>query len=90
MLQIPQSDPGCSKQPRVLKFDSEGNFITKFGSVGKGPGQFKDPEHLAIDHDGNVYVSDRKNNDIQKFSPVKSQWIRSLKLKRNTKESRKI
>jgi DNA-binding beta-propeller fold protein YncE len=28
----PQSDPGCSKHPRVLKFDSNGNFITKFGS----------------------------------------------------------
>jgi len=27
----PQSDSGCSKHPRVLKFDSNGNFITKFG-----------------------------------------------------------
>jgi tripartite motif-containing protein 71 len=69
----PQSDPGCSNQPRVLKFDSEGDFITKFGSVGKDPGEFRDPEHLALDHDGNIYVSDRKNNDIQKFAPVKSE-----------------
>ena len=36
-------------------------------------GQFRDPEHLAVDHDGNVYVSDRKNNDIQKFAPVRSE-----------------
>lgn len=69
----PQSDPGCSNQPRVLKFDSEGNFITKFGSVGNGPGQFRDPEHLAVDNDGNVYVSDRKNDEIEKFSPVRSE-----------------
>jgi len=69
----PQSDPGCSNQPRVLKFDSVGNFITEFGSLGKGQGQFRDPEHLAVDHDGNVYVSDRKNNDIQKFAPVRSE-----------------
>ena len=69
----PQSDPGCSMQPRVLKFDSEGDFITEFGSLGNGQGQFRDPEHLAIDHDGNVYVSDRKNNDIQKFAPVRSE-----------------
>ncbi len=68
----PQSDPGCSNQPRVLKFDSEGNFITKFGSVGNGPGQFRDPEHLAVDNDGNVYVSDRKNDEIEKFAPVRS------------------
>jgi DNA-binding beta-propeller fold protein YncE len=67
----PQSDPGCSQQPRVLKFDSEGKFITKFGgSFGKGDGQFQDPEHLAVDSEGNVYVSDRKRDDIQKFAPV--------------------
>jgi DNA-binding beta-propeller fold protein YncE len=67
----PQSDPGCSQQPRVLKFDSEGKFITKFGgSYGKGDGQFQDPEHLAVDSEGNVYVSDRKRDDIQKFAPV--------------------
>jgi tripartite motif-containing protein 71 len=66
-----QSDPGCSMQPRVLKFDNNGNFITKFGSTGRGPGQFQDPEHLAVDQEGNVYVSDRKNNDIQVFSSYK-------------------
>jgi DNA-binding beta-propeller fold protein YncE len=66
----PQSDPGCSQQPRVLKFDSEGKFITKWGTKGKGDGQFLDPEHLAVDSEGNVYVSDRKKDDIQKFAPV--------------------
>ena len=67
----PQSDPGCSQQPRVLKFDNEGKFITKFGGIfGKEDVQFQDPEHLAVDSEGNVYVSDRKRDDIQKFSPV--------------------
>src|SRR5919108_4316440 len=63
----PQSDPGCSMKPRVLKFNSNGEFITKFGTYGNQLGEFRDPEHLAIDNDGNVYVSDRKNNDIQVF-----------------------
>lgn len=66
----PQSDPGCSKQPRVLKFDSNGNFIAKFGTYGTERGQIVDPEHLAIDNEGNVYVSDRHNNEILVFSPV--------------------
>jgi tripartite motif-containing protein 71 len=66
----PQSDPGCSQQARVLKFDSEGNFITKWGSYGQEDGQFRDPEHLAIDSEGRVYVSDRKNEIIQVFEPV--------------------
>ncbi|HYY85550.1 MAG TPA: 6-bladed beta-propeller, partial [Nitrososphaeraceae archaeon] len=61
------SDPGCSMKPRVLKFNSNGEFITKFGTYGNQLGEFRDPEHLAIDNDGNVYVSDRKNNDIKVF-----------------------
>ena len=43
---------------------------TKFGSPALGDGQFTDPEHLAIDSDGNFYVTDRKNNNIQVFKPV--------------------
>ncbi|CAN5438981.1 hypothetical protein BH18THE1_BH18THE1_01790 [soil metagenome] len=66
----PQSDPGCSQQPRILKFDSNGTFITKWGSYGKDDGQFVDPEHLAVDSELNVYVSDRSNDNIQVFKPV--------------------
>ena len=33
-------------------------------------GQFIDPEHLAVDSDGRVYVSDRKNDNIQVFVPM--------------------
>ena len=65
----PQSDPGCSMKARVLKFDNDGNFITKFGSTETGSGRLGDPEHLALDNEGNVYVSDRKNNKILVFSP---------------------
>jgi tripartite motif-containing protein 71 len=54
----------------VKKFDSKGNFITQWGSKGEQDGQFGDPEHLAVDSEGNVYVSDRDNNNIQVFKPV--------------------
>ena len=66
----PQSDPGCSMQPAIKKFDKFGHFITKIGTYGKEPGQIIDPEHLAIDSDGKIYVSDRGNNRIQVFKPV--------------------
>ena len=66
----PQEDPGCSHEPRVQKFDSEGHFITKWGSYGEDNGQFRVPEHLAVDSEGRVYVSDRKNENIQVFEPV--------------------
>ncbi|HEY7226966.1 MAG TPA: 6-bladed beta-propeller [Nitrososphaeraceae archaeon] len=66
----PQSDPGCTLQPSIKKFDKFGHFITKVGTLGKEPGQLIDPEHLAIDSAGNIYVSDRGNNRIQVFKPV--------------------
>lgn len=66
----PQSDPGCSMQARVLKYDNNGNFVVKIGSAGSEKGQFGDPEHLAIDSDGNVYISDRKNNKILEYSQI--------------------
>jgi DNA-binding beta-propeller fold protein YncE len=65
-----QEDPGCSHEPRVLKFNSKGNFITKWGSYGEDDGQFRVPEHLAVDSEGHVYVSDRKSENIQVFEPV--------------------
>ena len=66
----PQADATGSHIPRVQKFSPDGKFITKWGSYGTGDGQFIDPEHLALDSDGNVYVSDRGNNNIQVFKPV--------------------
>jgi streptogramin lyase len=66
----PQEGDTGSGNPRVQKFDTNGNFITKWGSYGKGDGEFIDPEHLAVDSKGNVYVSDARNNNIQVFAPV--------------------
>jgi len=43
----PQPDPGCSMKPRVLKFDSNDVFITKFAVFGNKLDQSSDPEHLA-------------------------------------------
>ncbi|MGI0033945.1 MAG: SBBP repeat-containing protein, partial [Nitrososphaeraceae archaeon] len=31
---------------------------------------FKDPEHLTVDSEGNVYVTDKANNNIQVFKPI--------------------
>jgi DNA-binding beta-propeller fold protein YncE len=65
----PQLGDSGNGEPRVQKFDSNGKFITKWGSNGTENGQFIDPEHLAVDSEGNVYVSDRGNNNIQVFKP---------------------
>lgn len=44
---------------RVAKYTSDGQFITSFGGVGKGDGQFLEPAGVAVDNDGFIYVTDK-------------------------------
>lgn len=43
---------------RVQKFDSNGNYLSQFGTYGTGNGQFAQPLYIAIDSAGNIYVTD--------------------------------
>jgi DNA-binding beta-propeller fold protein YncE len=54
-------------EPRVVKFDRDGNFIKVWGKKGKGPGEFDIAHSIAIDANGLVYVADRNNQRIQVF-----------------------
>ena len=53
---------------RIVRYDAEGNLLSEFGSVGSGPGQFDLIHGIAVDRDGRIYVSDRRNHRIQIFS----------------------
>jgi streptogramin lyase/signal transduction histidine kinase len=52
---------------RVQKFDSNGTYISSFGSSGTGNSQFSNSGGIAVDGDFNIYVADQANNRIQKF-----------------------
>jgi hypothetical protein len=49
----------------VFKFSAEGRYVTRFGSAGDEPGQFRSADAIAVDGQGRVYVGDFKG--IQMF-----------------------
>jgi len=52
---------------KIQIFDSDGNFISTFGSNGNGNGQFQNPIEISINSKGNIIVSDYSNHRIQIF-----------------------
>jgi DNA-binding beta-propeller fold protein YncE len=59
-----------SNDDNLQKYDTDGNLITAWGSTGSEAGQFSGRiEDIALDWDGNVYVTDPFNYRIQKFDP---------------------
>ncbi len=62
-----QPDPPEGRTGRILKFDSEGNFIKEWGEIGFRPGQFRTPHALEFDSQGRLFVADRGNHRIQIF-----------------------
>jgi streptogramin lyase len=52
---------------RVLEYDARGNRVRQWGSAGTGPGQFHLVHGIAA-RDGALYVADRQNGRIQRFS----------------------
>ncbi len=65
-LYVLDNDDTC----QIVVLDrSDGRVLRTFGSQGGEPGQFKIPNSLALDAQGNIYVSDTHNWRIQKLAP---------------------
>ncbi len=64
-----------SSAARVVKLDKNGHYVTSWGSVGSGPGQFSNlyagsaVMGIAVGPNGHVYVSDTWNGRVQEFTP---------------------
>jgi DNA-binding beta-propeller fold protein YncE len=50
--------------------DSDGGFVTQWGSTGTGNGELDSPWGVDVDGSGNVYVAERSinNSRVQKFN----------------------
>ena len=55
------------KTGRIIKYDSDGNYIMEWGVIGEEPGDFRTPHALAFDSRGRLFVADRGNHRIQIF-----------------------
>lgn len=53
---------------RIVRYNAEGELQSEFGSVGSGPGEFDLIHGVAVDREGRIYVSDRRNHRIQIFA----------------------
>lgn len=57
------------RNSRVHRFTSDGKLVASWGTPGSGPGQFHLPHSIAFDDEGKLYVADRANKRIQRFTP---------------------
>ena len=42
----------------IFKFDRTGKFVKSFGPPGEGPGEFQNPQHIALDSEDNILIKD--------------------------------
>jgi peptidylamidoglycolate lyase len=53
---------------RVVVLSTDGAFLRSWGTAGSAPGQLNTPHSIALDAQGRVYVADRGNARIQRFT----------------------
>lgn len=58
---------GPRTNARIVKFNSQGEYLMTWGTHGDGPHQFHTPHTLAMDSRGRLFVGDRGNNRILIF-----------------------
>jgi sugar lactone lactonase YvrE len=53
---------------RIEKYSRDGEFISQWGAeAGSGDGQLQRPNAIAVDAEGNIYITEMANSRVQKF-----------------------
>ena len=68
-IYVADSSRLASNNHVIRIFDLEGNYVKAFGGRGDGEGKFFFPTYLALDGQGNLYVTDTMNARVQAFDP---------------------
>lgn len=63
LLVVVAAEVGAQAIPASLRL----RILFAFGGEGDKPGQLRNPQGIALDPEGNIYVADTGNNRIQKF-----------------------
>ncbi len=53
---------------RIVKYNSDGEYIMEFGGAGAEFGELYEPHGLAMDSQGRLFVADRYNDRVQIFT----------------------
>lgn len=53
---------------QVLRLDQNGRVLAAMGKPGKGPGEFGEAHMIAVGPNGDLYVADSVNANLQKFT----------------------
>ena len=69
LLYVTDGSFPSSDKHRVLVYSLAGKLQRTIGTRGTAPGQLNFPGYLALDQEGNLYVSDTLNSRIQVFDP---------------------
>ncbi len=62
---------------RIMKFDSSGAYVTKWGSLGSGSTQFNAPNFVFI-ATTTIYISDSNNSRIQEYNLTGTTLLKSI------------
>ena len=66
---------------RIVVFDTSGNFVREFGSMGEGPGEFNRPNEIAVLRDGTSVVEDLGHRAYQLFD-ANGEFLRMVRMAR--------
>jgi DNA-binding beta-propeller fold protein YncE len=53
---------------RVLEYTADGRKVREWGTAGTGPGQFHLPHSIVVDENNILYIADRENGRIERFT----------------------